>query len=128
MNPITSNISVVSNIYPVKTARTIRLPGLPERVTGVVDDHAFRLKIKCRKALVTVSELTHGATISDQHRVAILLDHHLVSEAQIKAYWDKGRCVDCLSGERPIGLVRDGGTTSLECRCEKRNCPVREST
>ncbi len=121
MTAATSNISVVSNIYPTKSARTVHLPGLPERVTGVVDDPAFRLRIRCRKALVALSELTHGATISDQQRVAILLDNHLVSEAQIKAYWDDGRCVDCPPGEKPWGLGKNG----LECRCPKTACSAR---
>lgn len=116
-----SNISVVSNIYPTKMARTIHLPGLPERVTGVVDDPAFRLRIRGKKALVALSEITHGATISDQERIAILLENHLVSEAQIKAYWDDGRCVDCPPGEKPWGLAKDG----LECRCLKPGCSAR---
>lgn len=121
MIPTTSNISVVSNIYPIKTAKTIHLPGLPARLTGVIDDEAFRLKIRCRKALITLSNLTHGDVNDDRQRVTILLDNHLVSESQIKAYWDDGRCVDCPPGEKPWGAGKNG----LECRCPKANCPAK---
>jgi len=119
MIPTTSNISVVSNIYPIKTAKTIHLPGLPARLTGVIDDEAFRLKIRCRKALITLSNLTHGDVNDDRQRVTILLGNHLISESQIKAYWDHGRAVDCPPGERPWGL----GEYGIECRCQKTNCP-----
>ena len=115
------NINVVSNIYPTKTVTTVQLPGLPESVTGAVDDLAFRRKIRCRKALVALSELTHGAVIDDRRRIRILLDNNLVSEDQIKAYWGYGRAVDCPPGERPWGL----GPNGVECRCEILNCPGR---
>lgn len=116
-NP-TSNISIVSNIYPTKRIKTVRLPGLPERVTGVIDDPEFRLQIKCKRSLVALSEIARGAVITDQQRIAILRDHRLVSEPQIKAYWDDGRCVDCLRGEKPWGLGKNG----LECRCPRYGC------
>jgi len=117
----TSNISVVSNIYPVKTIRPIHLAGLPERIAGVIDDPVFRSKIRCRKALIILSDITHGAVIDDRQRIEILLNNQLVSEAQIKTYWDKGRCVDCPPGEKPWGVGKNG----LECRCLKTGCSAR---
>jgi hypothetical protein len=119
-----SNINVISNIYPVKTVKVTHLRGLSPRVTGLFDDHAFRLQIRCRRALVILSERTHGAVIDDQQRVAILLDNSLVSAAQIKAYWDDGRCADCPPGEKPWGLGKNG----IECRCTKTNCAARNQS
>jgi len=121
MSPSTSNIAIVSNIYPVRTAEIIHLPGLPSRLTGVLDDETFRLKIRCRRALVALSRFTHGGVIDDRQIVSILLDNHLVSDAQIKAYWDDGRCVDCPPGEKPWGMGKNG----IECRCSKTTCPAR---
>ena len=72
-----------------------------------------------------LSRLKGGGVNNSRQEIQILLDYDLVDDTQIQAYWDSGRCVDCLHGERPIGLVNDGKKAWLECRCEKPNCPVK---
>jgi hypothetical protein len=125
----TSNIRIVSNIYPVKTVTELVLRNMPPRKVGVTDDQAFRLRIRCRKALVTLANLKHGGAIDDRQQARILLENRLVSQAQIDAYfWDNGRCVDCLPGERPFGIVSNGESFRVECRCQKRNCPAKIAT
>jgi hypothetical protein len=128
MNSTVSNVQVVSNIYPVTTISTIQLPGCPERTVGVQDDPLFRRQIRCRKALKQLAQWKAGGAIDDRQRIATLLDYDLVDAAQIEAYWDNGRCVDCPPGERPFGIVSDGDGFRVECRCQKPNCPAKNPT
>jgi len=123
-----SNVRVVSNVYPITTATTPRLPGVPERTSGVIEDPIFRRRIWCKSSLKKLCDLKGGAVIDDRQRIKWLLENDLVSASQIQACWDDGRCVDCLPGERPFGPVSRGKNSVLECRCDKINCPAKNST
>jgi len=122
-----SNVRVVSNVYPITTAATFQLPGLPERINGVIDDPVFRRNIWCKRSLKKLSDLKGGGVIDDRQRIQILLEYGLVNRAQIEACWDDGFCVDCHPGERPIGPITNATGTTVQCRCEKANCQVRSS-
>jgi hypothetical protein len=121
-----SNVRVFSNIYPVKTVTTVRLPGRPEYTSGVIEDAKFRGQIWCKSALRKLSDFKAGGVVDDRCRREILIDRQLVDAAQIDACWDPDCCVDCLPGDRPFGPVTKGNQTTIECRCTNPNCPGRQ--
>ena len=127
MNPPASNVRVASNIFPVTTVETIQLPGFPESTTGVIDDPVFRTRIWCKVSLRKLHDLKLGAVIDERHRKERLLQYHLVRPSQIKACWDPDSCYACAAGERPYGPVTKGNVTIVECRCERADCPGRNS-
>jgi hypothetical protein len=127
MSSPSSNVRIVSNVYPITTATTDHLPGRPKRTSGVIEDPVFRRQIWCKKSLRILSDLKAGGVIDDRHRVEKLLENRLVERYQIEACWDPDYCVDCSSGERPIGPITKDGRTIVECRCQKPDCPVRQS-
>ena len=108
MNTTPSNVTVVSNVYPTHQ---------------VCDDAAFRPRLRGRSALKRLARLKLYGLNDERHEKAILLERNLVDKAQLEAYWDDGRAVDCPPGERPWGLGKDG----IECRCQKTNCPGRSA-
>ena len=128
MSESTSNVRVVSNVYPVSTVRALDLPGVPPSLHGVCDDPKFRRRIRGKAALKKLGEYKCGLTIDERDLLERLLDNNLVQPWQVAAYWKgegDGRCVDCAAGDRPIGLRRKGSKYELVNRCEVPNCRAR---
>lgn len=113
---LASNVRVVSNVYPVTTAR------------GVSDDPVFWKKVRGRAALRKLADLLFATEIDSRFLRQKFLDTGKVEKWQIDLYWDQegsGNCVDCAPGEKPFGLIRRGKTFVVENRCKKVNCPCK---
>lgn len=102
MSHLTSNVSVVSNVYP------LRYPDFYRQIRG-------------RAALKKLAESVIFGENDERRLKERFLERGLVAPAQIEAYWNDGRSVDCPPGERPWGLGKNG----IECRCERANCSSR---
>jgi len=126
MSASPSNVRVVSNVFPVTTARA---SSVSDNIYGVCDDPVFRREVRGRDALIKLAEAKCGVTNNETHLREKLRDEGLVEEWQITVFWRKqgdGRCVDCPPGERPIGIVRGpGGKCSVVNRCEQPRCRCR---
>ena len=85
-----SNVRVVSNVYPITTAATFQLPGLPERIAaGLSMILSFGETFWCKRSLKKLSDLKGGGVIDDRQRIQILLAYDLVNRAQIDACWER---------------------------------------
>jgi len=123
-----SNIRIVSNIYPVKTAERRNVPGFPICLEGVFNDPDFRKRIKGKAALKMLARQKCGSTNSESDDRQNLLDARLVTYSQIEVFWDQegnGRCVDCDPGELPFGLIRTADEVRVANRCENPICRCR---
>ena len=121
-----SNIRIVSNVYPVTTARRHLFD--KEQWGGVSEDSTFRTKVRGRTALRKLADLLFATEIDGRVLRQQFLDTRMVEKWQIDIYWDQegaGNCVDCAPGEKPFGLIRRGKTFVVENRCKKVNCPCR---
>jgi hypothetical protein len=128
MSTPTSNVSVVSNVYPVTTVRIRTLIGLPTCLEGVCDDSLFRNQIKGKPALKKLSQEKCGTSAYERDERQNLIDAHLVAKWQIKAYWDEegsGQCIECKPKERPFGVVRGKFGYEVVNRCENPRCRCR---
>jgi hypothetical protein len=104
-----SNISIVSNIYPVKNSRT-------------VEDQEFRKYIRGRKALKKMVRFLTGYNLGDEICEQYLKSFDL-ENWQVEMF---NKDKPCSRGEDesdyPFGVVLKDGMARVVCRCDRESC------
>lgn len=102
-----SNVSINSNVYPVKTTR-------------VVEDWQFRKRVRGKEALRKLYHLIGGPAHDEDCRKN--LHKHGITDWQIKFFWDEDVPCSMADGEKTFGLVQQQDGYKLVCRCRKTSC------
>ncbi|MFA4918269.1 MAG: hypothetical protein WC581_03345 [Thermodesulfovibrionales bacterium] len=106
---LSSNISIVSNIYPVKNSR-------------IIEDSEFCKHIQGRKALKKMVRFQTGFDVSDD-----ICEQYLISLGlanwQIEMFNEDKHCSRGEDeSDYPFGVISQDGVIKLVCRCEREFC------
>lgn len=114
-----SNISIVSNIYPVRSVKALEYK-------NVAKDTDFIKQVRGKSAFIKLLEF-RGEKYPDERYDFIKgpIEKMGVPSVKIKFYFDLDLPCSQSDGQSklPYGLVRKkDGTEQIECRCEKTSC------
>ena len=105
-----SNLTIRSNIYPVETG-------------NVVDDKAFRLQVRDRKALAKMIDMIYRDRASHYTIYFERLSNLNLRGWQKELFKEDLHCtIHPRNGAKPFGIVKRGDDYCWECRCDQIEC------
>jgi hypothetical protein len=136
----TSNVHVVSNVFPINDVYVNRrdMPGRSMVLDGIYKDKNFRLQVRGKEAVrqLALQEVNGGN--DEGHLREALIRHGEWQDTQGEVRWLEdwqinlyltadggGRCAECPTGARPIGMGWSAAISRIENRCDITKCRCR---